>query len=270
MNLDMKAIVLTFDRHRAITQHMILQYERLWPDHPFCFRIPYQNLGGIDSDQLEYIKTAGDTPSGIPHTVLQLLADLPDEEWVYWCADDKYPIRLVINKIRDLMTEVVEAADISGLLFCRTRVTLDQPELTLYPNERATANGDVLLERRSWYQIWIHQFLKVTVLRYFFTKMPTELPSAKAMDGLKNEIEKPDEFRLFVTKENLAVFGESTQRGLITRNCLDSIKRSGIELPEWFRHSNGQYVTMGEVSGWNGSWTSWTKRLLPISRRKRN
>ena len=266
----MKAIVLTFDRHRAITQHMILQYQRLWPDHPFCFRIPYQNLGGINSDQLEYIRTPGDTAEDIPDAVLQLLADLPDEEWVYWCSDDKYPIRLVIDKIRELMRQALEAADISGLLFCRTRVTLDQPELTLYPNERVTASGDVLLERRGWYQIWIHQFLKVKVLRYFFTKMPTQLPTAKAMDDLKNEIDKPDDIRLFVTKENFAVFGESTQRGRITRNCFDSIKRSGLELPEWFRRSNGQYVTMGELPGWHTSWTRWTKRLLSVSRRRRN
>jgi hypothetical protein len=265
----MRAIVLTFDRHRAITQHMILQYQRLWPDHPFCFRVPYQNLGGINSDQLEYIKTRGDTPEDIPAAVLQLLADLPDEEWVYWCSDDKYPIRLEIERIGELMTYALETADISGLLFCRTRVTLDQPELTLYPNEQVTASGDVLLERRSWYQIWIHQFLRVKVLRYFFTKMPPHPPSAKAMDELKNAIVKPDDFRLFVTKKNFAVFGESTQRGRITRNCFDSIKRSGIELPEWFRRSNGQYVTMGELPGGHRSWTRWMKRLLPVSRRKR-
>src|SRR5207249_11495979 len=109
----MKAFVLTFDRQRAITQPMILQYQRLWPDHPFCFRIPYQKLGGITSDQLEYVKTPGDTPEAIPAAILQLLADLPDEEWVYWCSDDKYPIRLVIDKIRELMSQALEAADIS-------------------------------------------------------------------------------------------------------------------------------------------------------------
>src|SRR5436309_2291082 len=36
MNLrdKIKAIVLTCDRWRAITRHVILKYERLWPDHP--------------------------------------------------------------------------------------------------------------------------------------------------------------------------------------------------------------------------------------------
>src|SRR5438046_9676836 len=46
---QMKAIVLTCDRFRAITEHMIRQYETLWPDHPFVFRVPYQNLRGSDT-----------------------------------------------------------------------------------------------------------------------------------------------------------------------------------------------------------------------------
>src|SRR6187397_1047533 len=41
-----KAIVLTCDRFRAITRHLILKYERLWPDHPFIFHVPYQELRG--------------------------------------------------------------------------------------------------------------------------------------------------------------------------------------------------------------------------------
>ena len=52
----MKAIVLTFDRHRAITQHLMLQYQRLWPDHPFRFRIPYQHLHAPDTERAEYIE----------------------------------------------------------------------------------------------------------------------------------------------------------------------------------------------------------------------
>src|SRR5205809_71793 len=34
-----KAIVLTCDRWRAITRHVILKYERLWPGHPFVFHV---------------------------------------------------------------------------------------------------------------------------------------------------------------------------------------------------------------------------------------
>lgn len=245
---------------------MIRQYERLWSDHPFRFRIPYQQFHGTNSDRTEYINAPGQTPEEIPAAILKLLADLDENEWIYWCADDKYPIRLVLGQIRQLTSYLDDAEDISGLLFCRTRVTLDQPELTLFPNERTTPFGEILLERRSWYQIWIHQFLRVKVLRYFFDQMPRRFSSAKGMDELKHEIPKPDEFRLFVTKTNFAVFGESTQRGLITRNCFDSITQTNIELPEWFRRSNGQRVTMGELPQIPRS--NWAKRLFARGPRK--
>jgi hypothetical protein len=253
----MKAIVLTFDRHRAITQHLMLQYQRLWPDHPFRFRIPYQQLRGPDSERAEYIES----PPEIPATVLRLIEDIEDEEWVYWCSDDKYPIRLIVEKVKELLNYALTASEISGLLFCRTRVTLDRPELALHPNQRVTPAGDILLERKAWYQIWIHQFLRAKVLRFLFSQLPTQVPSAKALDGLKNRIEKPEDYRLFVTQQNFAVFGESTKRGAITRNCLESIAHTDIELPEWFRHSNGERITMGELPG-ESYWQRLRSRLL--------
>lgn len=240
----MKAIVLTFDRHRAITQHLMLQYEKIWPDHPFRFRIPYQQLRGVDSERAEYIES----PPEIAASILRLLKDIDDEEWIYWCSDDKYPIQLVVEKVRELHRYVLTSSEISGLLFCRTRATLDQPQLSLLPRQLVTPAGDVLLERKGWYQIWIHQFLKAKVLRSLFSQLPSQIPSAKALDALKDQIPKPDEYRLFVTEQNFAVFGESTKRGVITRNCLESIRQTDIELPEWFQRSNGEWVTMGRLA----------------------
>jgi hypothetical protein len=252
----MKAIVLTFDRHRVITQHLMLQYQRLWPDHPFRFRIPFQQLRGSDSNRVEYIES----PPEIAATVLRLIEDIDDEEWIYWCSDDKYPIRLIVEKIKELLNYALATSEISGLLFCRTRVTLDRPELSLLPHQRVTPDGDALLERKGWYQIWIHQFLKAKVLRSLFSQLPLKIPSAKALDGLKDQIPKPDEYHLFVTEQNFAVFGESTKRGSITRNCLESIRQTDIELPEWFQRSNGEWVTIGKLP--EGSlWQRFRRRL---------
>jgi hypothetical protein len=239
----LKAIVLSCDRYRAITEHMILQYERLWPDHPFVFRIPYQHARGTDIERARYYQA----PEDIKGTVIRLLADLDDEEWIYWCVDDKYPIQLVTGKIMALITDALSSSEMSGLLFCRCRVTLTGPKLTLYPKEIVSSSGDIYLERKAWYQIWLHQLLKVKVLRYLFDQLPDRIPSAKEMDELKNDILKPHEFRLFVTRENFAVFGESTTRGLITQNCYESMVASQMELPEWFRHPNGEHVTMGKL-----------------------
>ena len=77
----MKAIVLTYDRNAVLTEHMISRYEALWPQHPFEFRIPYQTTLKRPDSRREYIKTVTD----IKATVLQLIADLDVEEWVYWC-----------------------------------------------------------------------------------------------------------------------------------------------------------------------------------------
>jgi hypothetical protein len=239
----MKAIVLTCDRFRAMTEHMILQYERLWPSHPFVFRIPYQTLRGTETSRTEYVRT----PENIRATVLQLLSDLDNEEWIYWCVDDKYPIQLVVDKIERLISDAVQLAEMSGLLFCRCRVTLTNPKLTLYPGKTISPSGEVLLERKAWFQIWIHQLLKAKVLRHLFAHLPEEVPNAKAMDALKDSVPKLREHRLLVTKKNFAVFGESTHRGAITQNCYESITDAGIDLPEWFRQPSDERIIMGEL-----------------------
>ena len=239
----MKAIVLTYDRYRAVTDHMILKYEELWPDHPFLFRIPYQELGGTATLRREYIKT----PSEIRATTLKLIEDLHDNEWIYWCVDDKYPIELVLPKIRTFLGDTQQLADADGILFCRCKALLRRAEETLFPVERANSAGDIYLERRGWNQIWIHQLLRVKVLRYLFSEMPVEIASAKLMDHLKDGIPKPSDVRLYVTKENFAVFGESTHKGTINQNCYDSIVKTDIELPEWFQLPNGKIVINGKI-----------------------
>ena len=241
----MKAIVLTCDRYRAVTEHMILQYEKLWPDHPFVFRVPYQNLTGTPGNRAEYVQT----PAEIRATVFQTLAGLDDEEWIYWCPDDKYPIELVVDKIVDLVSDIAHSAEASGLLFCRCKALLRRPEATLHPQPKINSFGDVYLERKGWHQIWIHQFLRVKVLRFLFSQMPERIASAKLMDALKDQVPKLAEHRLFVTRENFAIFGESTHKGTINRNCYESIKRTKIELPKWFQKPNDKYVTLGKLEG---------------------
>ena len=46
--------------HRVMTRHMIGQYAKVWPNHPFTFYIPYQKFGGISSAREEYIQTPPD------------------------------------------------------------------------------------------------------------------------------------------------------------------------------------------------------------------
>ena len=135
----------------------------------------------------------------------------------------------------------------NGYGFRELRIATSKLLALHHLRKRTTDRKLQLLERKGWYQIWIHQFLKAKVLRALFSQLPLKIPSAKALDGLKDQIPKPDEYHLFVTEQNFAVFGESTKRGVITRNCLESIRQTDIELPEWFQRSNGEWVTMGRL-----------------------
>jgi len=238
----MKAIVLTCDKYVALAKHMIFQYNKLWPDHPFRFRIPYQELKGKDCHKYEYIKT----PLSIKATVLRLLEDLSDEEWIYWCIDDKYPISLDLQRIRNLVEWIsnFHNEDISGISFCHDK-RLKSKDLTgrsIRDNE-----GNVYFELNKYKRIWKHQFVQVKVIRYMFENFPDVISPPKAMDEFKRSVKLPDRHRLFTSKDNLAVFGESTSRGFLTENCYKSIIRNRLTLPEWFSTTNGKTMITGKL-----------------------
>jgi hypothetical protein len=224
-----KAIVLTYDRTACVARHMIARYESVWPDHPFTFRIPYQGRSAVvDNPRCEFVPSL----PGIKQTVDALLTDLPDEEWIYWCLDDKYPIDIEISPIASLIRELGDGgpAEVSGVLFCRARRMLDETFLT---GNQLMLGGQMLLERCAYQQFWIHQFLRVKVVRHLFSCFPEMLQPASVMDPLKRAVPKPADHRLWVTAANCAVFGESTRAGILTENCIESMRQHGMPIPNW-------------------------------------
>ena len=239
----MKAIVLTYDRNAILTEHMMSCYHDIWPDHPFTFRVPYQDKNRcIPNGRVEFIES----PPAIKASVLTLLHDLPDEEWVYWCIDDKYPIQLKINNITNIYHSIInhEIENINAILFCRVRRMLDPAYVTA---SLEMARKERLLERMAYHQIWIHQFIQVKVLRYLFTCFPDIIQNAKDMDDLKDELVKPYNHRLFVTETNYSVFGESLISGNITSNCLKSLYEKGFPIPHWMSADLVGNAIIGEL-----------------------
>jgi len=238
----MRAIVLSCDKYRPIAEHMVCQYREVWPDHPFRFRIPYQEIEGQSGGDVEYLRT----PQPIKATVLKLLEDLEDEEWIYWCIDDKYPIAFDMPKVKAIARFVSDAppAEISSILFCRCRQVLSEEFLT--GQQLEGPEGMTLLRRKDYNQIWIHQFMRVNVIRHLFRQFPDELPYAKLMDDLMYRLLPPDSQGLYVTKENLAVFGESTTLGKLTLNCSKSMAAHGIRAAESMPATDIE-ITMGQL-----------------------
>lgn len=237
----MKAIVLTFDRVRAVTLHMIAAYDEVWPGHPLRFRIPFQALPPPSRADVEPVPS----PPGIRDTVLALLADLADDDWVYWCIDDKYPIGGEFGRFAEVAAWLPAIADteVAGILLCRCRGLLGDRNLT---GARMTAPwGEALLERAGYHQFWLHQFVRAKVLRHVFEAFPAAIPNAKALDGMLAQLQKPAAHRLFVAERSLSIFGESTSRGLLTRNCHLSMQAKGMPQPDFFDGRLAPAVVMG-------------------------
>lgn len=249
----MQAIVLSCDRYQRLAEHMVAAYARLWPDHPFEFRVAVQQPPPVAPPRVIYRICA----APIKATVLTLIEDLPDEEWVYWCIDDKYPVQLDLPAARSAARWVERgAAGIDGVLFCRCRDLGRRRFLT--GNRARDPAGNVYLERAGYQQIWLHQFLRVKVLRGLFGAFPDHIPQAKLMDDLKNAARKPAEHRLFVSRDNRAIFGESTSRGVLTSNCAESMRAAGVEYPTWFTGETAEARTMGRLAN-----RPWWQRWLP-------
>lgn len=243
MPKPVKALVLTCDRYRVFTDHMISCYGKLWPGHPFVFHVPYQKIPPEPHDEGRiYIRCPGD----IQGTARALLNGLDDEEMIYWCIDDKYPIRLDTASIARLHRYLFSDGrpDIGGLLFCRCRGMWKKRNLSggLIKDDL----GNVLLERKNYSQIWIHQYLKVKVLRHLFDSFPEVIATAKEMDEYKGRLQKPESHRLFVTRKNHGVFGESTTRGMVTANCLGSLRAHNLSPPAWTITDAPRVKTMGQ------------------------
>ena len=65
---------------------------------------------------------------------------------------------------------------------------------------------------------------------------------AKEMDYIKDKAVLPDDQRLYMLDHNVAVYGESTNRGIMMKNCADSFRAKGLELPAGFKISDEELV----------------------------
>lgn len=267
----MKAIVLTCDKYIRLADHMIHTYQRIWPDNPFQFRVPYgeyphflkekygEKIELIQTEAAKVIhpvenpiETAKDIKkvSLVKQTMLSLLEDIPDEEWIFWCMDDRYLIKLRTAEVNDLYQYIIAAnePDICLVTLSRKRRFL-KPEYLKEGGEIITKNGQKLLETiytntTKVLDIWEHQFVRAKILRRIFKSFPDRAFIPKEMDFFVKE--KLIGEKCYVPEKNIIVFGESTNRGQLTENCVASHKKWKLEIPNNFEISQKYHVT-GEL-----------------------
>lgn len=240
----MKAIVLTCDKYHAFTDHMMHCYRHLWPENPFIFHVPYQqypeHLKEKYGEKIRLIQSAPEIKS----TMETLLKTTDAEEWVYWCMDDRYPVGLDTERVSAINRWVTGMDDeaVSGILF-----TYPMSKFTANYVDKHSAISDReknrYVELIGYSHLWYHQFMRAKVLAHFTDHLPSVMSNAKQMDAIKNELTMAGHGKRYVAEKRAASFGESTNRGKITLNCLNSMKEYGLDVPGTFSLLDKEIVT---------------------------
>ena len=245
---------------------MLVTYQRLWPNHPFQFVIPYQTypteLAEKFGDRVELVQS----PPGIKETVLTLLSALDSDEWVYWCIDDKYIVSLkdgVANDVAEWIPTITDPL-VAGISFARVHKMFRRDHLFL-DDIIEDSLGNVFIRRCNYAHIFLHQFLRVKVLRTMFERFSDRPFFAKEMDAMRKLLSLPDDQRLYVMSNNQVVFGESTHRGRITLNCLKNMQTLGLPVPLDFQISD-KSIIIGDfdrirLPSFGFSWRQLRQRL---------
>jgi len=239
----MKAIVLTFDKYRILTDHMISRYNCMWPTHPFVFYIPFQQTEVKKYFEEKYGSTVHliKTPSDIVRTMRVLLDNIQDEEWIYWCMDDRYPIQINLTKMNQVYSwiQTMNAPDVTGVRCINYPFGRMPENIYYFKDSIRNQYGMKFLKRKNNYNmIWAHQFMRIKVLKRLFSEIPLELKAAKDMDFIVEKLQMPEDYNLYVLKSNIISLGESSSRGKITRNCYESLLENGFKIPKEFEINN--------------------------------
>jgi hypothetical protein len=242
----MYAIVNCCDRYHIFAYHTILTYDKLWPNNPFIFRIPWNEtkpkyIQEHFGDKVELIKTK----KSFKETVFTLIEDLDENCWVYWCSSDTYieKINLDIAITAYNYIKSINDSNIFGLSFCRTKgINID------YKKKPVNFDGKEIYFKtkainHQHMQFWIHQFMRTKILRYIFESFDEPKKLAKELDYQLYNNNNPLYLKIqlgeFLTfKEGSVVFGENTSRSKITLNCIDNFKKYNLKKPDYINIIN--------------------------------
>ncbi|MFP4100763.1 hypothetical protein [Coleofasciculus sp.] len=271
----MKAIVLTCDTYIYLVDHLIYTYQKVWPSNPFTFIVPYGDEDGEYAQFLkekyknkieliyteaarvihpveQEVKTAERIKkvSLVKPTMLKLLENIPDEEWIFWSMDDRYLIKLKTKDADDIYNYLANIQDkticfvrlLRGKRFLKDKFIKKESGITI--NKKCRLIETIYTDKTAIVDIWEPQFLRAKVLRRIFENFPNRPFIPKEMDLLTKE--KLVGEKCYVPEKNLIVFGESTHRGQLTENCVASHKKWGLEITQNFEVSKKYHVT-GEL-----------------------
>jgi hypothetical protein len=228
----MKAIVLSYDKQVGLAQLVIKAYQNMGVANYLEFLVPINQQDTRKYfDQFDNVRCI-DSPEDIINTMRSLLEGIPDEEWVYWCIDDRYPLSVNPYEFERIL-ELINKGDLAfanGIKLMHWREDLT--------NETKIINNIEFSKQESigTMGFWHHHFLRAKVLRRFFlTDNIHNYNQIGRINRYQNKKEKLDFFDgYYVPMETtIATFGEPLTLGRLTKNGFKALEDNNCIVPDY-------------------------------------
>ena len=234
----MKAIVLSFDKNHPFCELMYRKYMELWPDCPFTFRIPWNEKSPTffeNKSNVELIQC----DKHIRLTAEALLGDIDDDEWVYWCIDDRFPIYINTDKINTFHENVTGLEELDYVkAFNHKYVCTRGGSKTIKPQPLRTGRNitDNLAVQKTGpeWGFYMHHYCRARVLKSVFISEGCthidEFHRAHICRGPKQTGPTIKNLKgAVVIEKSLIDFREPCIDGVITIDGLDYLSEMNIE-----------------------------------------
>lgn len=225
----MFAIVLTYDERIEFTKLVLFHYKKFWNNKNIIYRIPYNNkLPNISFPNIQLKKTSKDIRS----TIYSLINDIDDDEFVYWCFDDVYPVHAITPQIWNNIYNFINNKDNSKLLENIHAIRLIRLPAE-YQSKLVNKFGinNVMFGKKTPFcidGIWFHQFIKTRILKLFF--LNDKIISKHKLRDIYN-ISKNLNHNIYLPIANQCIFAETTRGPYITLNCIEDMQKLSLIIP---------------------------------------
>lgn len=221
----MKALCFTFDRNMPVMEYVLHTYFKHWPDNPFVFYVPWNN---IKPDYL--VEKYGDkvqllqTDSAVKPTIRTLLSVVQPNEFIWWAQDDKYILDFKNKQIiKDLYQH--NTPDVGSFMFTR-----NSDAETAYTNITKNICGHKLIQKKNHHQIFQPQWIKKEIIEslYLNSNLEEHYSLAKLYPLMREAPIK----NLYISPVNYINIAESLDCGKMTKNLIEHMKRDGFNIPD--------------------------------------
>lgn len=168
----MNAIVLSFDKQVVCQTLLYSMYENLWSKNQFIFRIPYNN--GIESTHSHFAKSRNvnliKCGVSILDTMEALLDGIGDDEWVYWCCDDRFPSEIDVNENNLIFDELYNQGKYDEYDFVKNYAPGKKQQKIAKKCIEIDSKKFLVQQKNFKVGFWMNHYVKAKVLKRLFSK----------------------------------------------------------------------------------------------------